>query len=110
VECGAELRAKVAQVNADVARMAPVLNSPSYVWDFGPRLDTSLKAFGNSAYILAMPEGAPGERVFTLPAAVTGSTVEVVGENRTLQVTNGTFRDAFAAEHDHHIYRIALKD
>lgn len=109
IDCGQQLRDKVSQIDADVRTLAPVLNSPSYRWTFGDGLDTSLKAYNGSAYILAMATGTPGDRVFRLPPGVSGTSVEVVGENRTIAVgADGTFRDTFAAEYSHHIYRVAL--
>ena len=107
VECSASLRAKVKAINASVRSLAPVINTPSYVWNFGAGLETSLKASDGAAYIFAMTDGGTGARTFTLPAGLSGS-VEVVGENRTLSITDGTFTDSFSSEHDHHIYRVAL--
>jgi hypothetical protein len=108
VECGEALRRSVADVNASVRAMAPVINSPSYAWSFGAGLETALKAHDGAAYILAMTDGGTGARSFTLPAGMTG-TVEVVGEGRTLRIENGSFTDSFASEQDHHIYRVALR-
>jgi hypothetical protein len=102
--------AKITAINAQVARLAPVLNTQSYAWNFGAGLDTMLKAYSNSAYIFAMIAGgsAPGSRVFTLPAGVSGTSVEVVDENRSIAIVGGKFTDNFAAEHEHHIYKIAI--
>jgi hypothetical protein len=98
------------QVNLQVQRLAPVINTQSYQWSFGTGLETMLKAQGGSAYIFAMCANGstPGSRTFTLPAGVTGSTVEVVDESRTLPVSGGKFTDTFAAEYSYHVYRIAL--
>jgi hypothetical protein len=101
--------AKVTEINAQVQRMAPVLNSQPYQWNFGTGLDTSLRVYNGDVYILAMTDGGTGVRTFTLPPGVSGAQVEVVDEGRTLTVTNGTFTDTFAAEHTHHIYRISLR-
>jgi hypothetical protein len=106
--CGQALRDGVAAVNAQVAELAPVINSPSYAWSFGAGLETALKARGGDAYILAMTDGGTGERTFSLPAGLAGS-VEVVGEGRTLTVESGTFTDRFAAESTVHIYRVAIE-
>lgn len=106
VECSAELRAKVTKVNADVQAMAPVLNSQTFTWSFGSGLDTMLKAKGDSAYLFAMTDGGTGSRSFKMPSKLAAAKVEVVGENRTLTVTNGTFADTFSREYEHHIYRI----
>ncbi|MHB1010771.1 MAG: DUF7402 domain-containing protein [Propionibacteriaceae bacterium] len=107
VDCAAS-RAAVAKVNAEVTSMAPVLNSQPYQWNFGTGLQTSLRVYNGDAYIMAMTTGGTGSRTLTLPAGISGSSVEAVGENRTLPITNGTFTDSFAAEYTHHIYRINL--
>jgi len=107
IDCGAALQNKVKAVDAKVASLAPVINTQSYVWNFGPQLETMLKTQGGSAYIFAMTDGGTGTRSFTLPAGVTGN-VEVVGEGRTIAVSNGSFSDSFASESTHHVYRIAL--
>jgi hypothetical protein len=49
-----------------------------------------------------------GTKNFILPAGVTGTTVEVVGENRIIPVVNGQFTDNFPNEYTHHVYKIAL--
>jgi hypothetical protein len=107
VDC-ADSRAATAKVNAEVKSLAPVLNTQPYHWSFGANLQTSLRVLGGSAYILAMTSGGTGSRTFTLPAGVTGTSVEVVGENRTIPVNNGGFTDSFAKESTHHVYRIHL--
>lgn len=107
IDCGATLQNKVKAVDAKVKSLAPVINTQSYVWNFGPQLETMLKTQGGSAYIFAMTDGGTGTRSFALPAGVTGN-VEVVGEGRTIAVTNGSFSDSFASEATHHVYRIAL--
>ncbi|GAA2723941.1 hypothetical protein CAE01nite_10530 [Cellulomonas aerilata] len=105
------VKAKVTQVNARVAALAPVLNTQSYEWDFGPGVSTMLKVHAGSAYVFAQQARAAhtsGTYSFTLPPGVTGTTVEVVGERRTLPVVGGRFSDTFAAEHSTHIYRVHL--
>lgn len=99
----------VRKVDALIRQLAPVLNTQSYAYSFGPGLQTMLKASGGSVYIFAMTDGAsaPGERTLTLPAEVTGRTVTVIGENRTIPVGGGrAFRDGFASESSFHIYRV----
>jgi len=107
VECGTELQNTVKAVDAEVRSLAPVINTQSYVYKFGPQLETALKTYDGSAYIFAMTDGSTGDRTFTLPGGLTGN-VEVVGEGRTIAVSNGSFTDSFASESTHHIYRIAL--
>lgn len=107
VDC-ADSRAATAKVNAEVKSLAPVLNTQPYQWSFGSNLQTSLRVLDSSAYILAMTSGGTGSRTFTLPAGISGASVEVVGENRTIAVNNGAFTDSFAKESTHHVYRIHL--
>lgn len=101
-------RAAVAKVDAQVQSLAPVLNTQPYVWSFGSGLETSLKAYQGSAYVFAMTDGGTGSRTFTLPGALRGTSVEVVGENRTIRVSGGTFTDTFSNEFTHHTYRVAI--
>jgi hypothetical protein len=98
-------------VNLQIQQLAPVLNSQSYDYSFGPGLDTMLKTNNGSAYVFSMVDGAssPGSRTFTLPAGVTGRNVEVMFEDRTLTANAaGVFTDNFAAEYSYHVYKIIL--
>ncbi|UZX03765.1 hypothetical protein F8G81_14985 [Arthrobacter sp. CDRTa11] len=110
--CMADNIAGMREINLKIKSLAPILNTQSYVHTFGPNLDTMLKTHEGAAYIFAMPSGeetsAPGERTFTLPKGITGTSVEVVGEGRTLPVMDGRFSDSFAAEYTHHVYRVTL--
>jgi len=108
LQCSTALRDGVKRINADVAALAPVINSPSYEWTFGDGLDTALKAHDGYAYIFAMTDGGTGTRTFTLPSGLSGP-VEVVGEDREIQVVDGRFTDEFEAEYSHRIYRIGLE-
>lgn len=101
-------RAAVAKVNSQVQQLAPVLNTQSQKWDFGAGLATALKVHDGYAYVLAMTDGGTGERTFALPTGLRGNSVEVVGEGRTLAVSNGAFTDTFATEATHHVYRIII--
>jgi hypothetical protein len=108
-ECAREQVRAMGEVNREVSALAPVLNTQSYVWDFGDGLDTMLKTHDGSAYIFAMTRDAEtGKRLFTLPPGVMGMTVEVVNEDRSIMVSDGEFEDEFPSESTHHIYRIRL--
>ena len=100
----------MAAINAKIQSLAPVLNTQSYQYDFNNNTDTMLKTYNGYAYIFAdigLLE-SPGTKTFTLPVGVGGASVEVVGEGRTIPVSNNTFTDNFAAEYTHHVYKIAL--
>ncbi|MBK4348508.1 DUF4082 domain-containing protein [Lacisediminihabitans changchengi] len=109
--CGAPQIAAAKEVDALIRQLAPVINTQSYQYSFGSGLNTMLKAYNGSAYIFSMVDGSstPGSRTFTLPGGITGSQIEVVGENRTITVgANRTFTDSFAAESSYHIYKITV--
>jgi hypothetical protein len=109
--CGAAQVAAVRTVDAVIQPLARVINTQSYVWSFGPGLDTMLKTYNGDAYVFAMVDGnsRPGGRTFQLPPGVSGRSVEVVNEGRTLSANaQGQFTDSFAAEYSYHIYRIKL--
>lgn len=109
--CGAAQINAAKDVDGLIHQLAPVINTQSYQYSFGTGLDTMLKTYNGSAYVFAMVDGAstPGSRTFTLPTGVNGTSVEVVGENRTLSVgANRTFTDSFAREYSYHVYRITL--
>ena len=110
VECSQALKDRVTMVNAQVKALAPVLNSPTYKWDFGSGTSTMLKTSNGAAYIFAgigLNQGV-GLKSFILPPGVSGTSVEVVGEARTIPVVGGRFGDTFSNEFSHHTYRILL--
>lgn len=106
------LRAQVdgaKKINELVTSLAPVLNSQSYAWRFGDGLDTMLKVSGGSAYVFAMTtDGGTGKREFAIPAGISGTSVEVIGENRTIPISGSTFSDDFPKESSYHVYKINL--
>ncbi|MEV4988872.1 hypothetical protein MRBLMD1_001295 [Pseudarthrobacter sp. LMD1-1-1.1] len=110
VDCSKERRDLIRRSNAKITALAPVINTQSYGWDFGPGLDTMLKAKDKFAYVFAEISlgSEPGRRTFTLPPSLAGTSVDVVDEGRTVKLEGGKFTDEFAHEYTHHIYRIAL--
>lgn len=108
----AALIAYVTALNAQITSLAPVLNTQSFEFDFNATgIDTMLKGKDGYAYIftcLALG-GTTGSKTFTLTGSgITGTTVEVVDEARSLSVTGGQFTDSFANEYSQHIYKIAI--
>lgn len=107
--CGTAQVEGASQVNLQIKRLAPVLNTQSYAWTFGADLDTMLKVQDGTAYVFAMIDNSagPGARTFQLPPELVGRTVTVVDEGRTIPVdSEGRFTDTFAAEYSYHIYAI----
>lgn len=111
VEGAAGLISYVSTLNAQIASLAPVLNTQSYVWDFSASgIETMLKVYNDEAYIFATKSvlGTTGSKTFTLPSGITGTTVTVVDEARTINVSGGQFTDTFANSYSQHIYRVAI--
>lgn len=111
--------------DAEVASLAPVLNSPfavGYVkvtpaaYSFPTPdialtsgIDVMAKSYNGGFYVFATPRGSESQSniqaTFTTADGYTGP-VTVVGENRTVQATNGVFTDTFAHGSTVHIYQI----
>jgi len=110
LDCGSALQSKVTSVTSTIRTLAPVINTQSYEYDFANGTDTMLKTYGGDAYIFADIglQDSTGSKTFALPSGITGSTVTVVGEGRSIPVVDGKFTDNFASEYTHHIYRITL--
>ncbi|WCD92914.1 hypothetical protein [Microbacterium sp. nov. GSS16] len=106
--CGAKQVEAMGEVNRLIQDLAPVINTQSYVWDFGEGLDTMLKVDDGHAYVFAMTDGGNGRRSLTLPDGIRGTRADVVGEDRRLEVRDGVLADDFSAESSFHIYRIPL--
>lgn len=97
------------EVNNQIKSWAPILNTQSYQYSFGPSLDTMLKWYNGSAYIFAMTDGGTGSRTFTLPGGIAGaSSVTETISGRTIIVSGGKFTDTFAASSDYRLYRVTL--
>jgi cell division septation protein DedD len=113
-DCAAANANGMKKVNLIIQSLAPVLNTQSYKYTFGPDLDSMLKWYNGSAYVFSMVSGdansSPGARTFALPAGLTSAaSVEVLNENRSIPVVKGAFTDSFAKESTFHIYRITPK-
>ncbi|HEX2698937.1 MAG TPA: hypothetical protein VHM89_01880, partial [Acidimicrobiales bacterium] len=110
VDCSQTRLDRIRAINAAIQSLAPVINTQSYQYNFANGTDTMLKTYSGSAYIFADIglQQSPGTKTFRLPAGITGTTVTVVGENRTIPVVNGSFSDGFAAEYTHHVYKVTL--
>ncbi|SER91282.1 hypothetical protein SAMN05443377_1187 [Propionibacterium cyclohexanicum] len=107
VDC-AQTRDAVAQLNRQITDLAPVLNSPPVQWTVGEGLQATVRSQGGYVYVMAMTDGGTGQRTLSLPAGLRGNTVEVMGENRTLEVHDAHFSDSFDNEYSYHIYRIVI--
>ncbi|WP_433513265.1 hypothetical protein ACQP2T_58220 [Nonomuraea sp. CA-143628] len=109
--CGKAVRGGVAELDRRIARLAPVLNTQSYAYDFAPELDTMLKRLDGDYYLFTMlgRGQAPGPRVLTVPSDLSAAGhIQEIFEDRTIPVDReGHFTETFDAEHSYHVYRIA---
>jgi hypothetical protein len=107
--------AALPQINAQITSLANVLNTQSVgngvtvASSAGTiPVDSMLKRFAGSTYVFAVEmRGGSTTATFTLRGgAPAAASAEVLGENRTVAVTNGVFRDNFQS-YGVHLYRIA---
>ncbi|HQK95499.1 MAG TPA: hypothetical protein PLD23_18525 [Armatimonadota bacterium] len=105
--------AEVTAINHRIGELAPVLNSPTRAdlatVDFEPTtapVDILVKRHGGDTYVFAveMQEEA-AKATFAVAGLTGGATAEVIGEDRTIPVTDGAFADDFGP-HAVHLYRI----
>lgn len=107
-ECAVHLRDAVTEVNAQVAALAPVLNAPFVEGVASAEgIDTAVKVYDGSLYVLAASAGTgSGQATIDLVCGGSGTTAEVLGEDRTVPVDGGTIVDTFADSNAVHLYRL----
>ncbi|GGJ70801.1 hypothetical protein [Glutamicibacter ardleyensis] len=108
--CGEEQVDAARIVNNQIHQLASVLNTQSLAFELNPEVDTMLKVHDGYAYVFAMtaPEKSSGDSEMKLPEGISGTTVEVLFEDRKIPVNNGTFRDSFQHEYTYHVYKVKL--
>lgn len=107
-QCGDAIRPELTAVNQQIARLAPVLNAPfldGYARSDGP-IDIAVKSYDGSNYVLVgATQDEPSEPTITLSCGDAES-AEVIDENRSVPITNRSFRDTFADGNAVHLYKI----
>ena len=102
------VRAAVKSTNQLVTQLAPVLNAPfadGFV-SASPSVRTMAKSHHNKYYVFAgSKENEASTPTFSL-SGVDSGTATVIGEDRTISISNGRFSDHFADGNAIHIYRI----
>ncbi|MCF7973407.1 MAG: hypothetical protein K9N55_06300 [Phycisphaerae bacterium] len=107
----------VTAINRQIHQLAPVLNSPTLANTLHISSSHSevpiaamVKRHGGSVYVfaVAMRQGAT-KATFSIPEIQGKHTVEVLGEDRTLDMQGGVFTDEFDLW-DVHLYRVADRD
>jgi hypothetical protein len=104
--------AQVTAINRQITELAPVLNSATIAE--GALVESSqevpvevlVKRHGGATYVFAvgMRDGSTTAR-FQLPDVTGRGTAEVIGESRSLEVVDGSFRDEFSPWAVH-LYRL----
>lgn len=107
-----EMLAAVTVINNQIHELAPVLNSPT-IKD-GATVESSseevpiaimVKRHDGATYVFAVGmRNAPAKGAFHISGLPETSTIEVIGEERSISVKNGKFEDDFEA-YDVHLYR-----
>jgi chitodextrinase len=96
----------VTSVNAQIRSLASVLNSPFVT--SGHSASTSIEHMvkwnGSNLYVFAAARSG-GNATFSMPC-IGNATATVIGENRAVAVSGGSFTDSFADGNAAHIYRI----
>lgn len=108
-----ELLEAVTALNAEIRKLAPVLNSPtvpdgaSCVSDAPDvPVDIMTKRYGGATYVFAVAmRDAATDATITVHGVPAGAHVEVLGEGRRLELANGRFSDHFAP-YEVHLYRV----
>lgn len=97
----------VKKINAQIASMASILNAQRQPTGLSvTNADATLRADAAGRYVIAAGNSASTRTATFTVAAAAGKTVQVVGENRTIQAdANGTWTDSFAGW-GHHVYKI----
>lgn len=110
----AEMRDGIAALNAQIASLAPVLNTQTVSNGVTASssngqipVSTMVKRAGGCSYVFAVSM-RPGDTnaTFTLRGFSGASSVEVIGENRQIPASQGVFQDAFG-NHAVHLYKVA---
>jgi hypothetical protein len=105
----------VTALDQEILSLAPELNSATLMGlltatssSSSTPIDTMVKANGTSLYIFAAVSRAGSAMgSFSITGMTGNATAQVVGENRTVVITAGQFRDAFAAN-GVHVYKLDL--
>lgn len=107
------MKASVGRINAQITRLAPVINVGLSRRDTvtssagsSARVDAMTKSYRGATYIMAADMRNKATTATFRPVGATGRTVTVLGENRKLKLSHGRFRDRFAA-YGVHIYKIS---
>jgi hypothetical protein len=106
--CYTPVRRAVSDLNAQITRLAPVLNAPfvdGMTAAHGPA-DAATKYHDGVVYVLTGATAATGGRVTFSLDCFDDATVTVLDESRTLAMEDGSFTDDFTDGEAVHLYRV----
>ena len=100
-----EIVAAARSIDATIAQLAPVLNSPDVpgkvaVASMAP-LATMVKQQGATTYLFAIAMNNVADNVAFAVKGFGNGTATVIGENRTIRIVDGWFKDDFAGYATH---------
>lgn len=110
--CGDTVRPWVEGINAQIALLAPVLNAPfaDGVAASSQDVDLATKLHDGALFVLAASTGDGAQEV-TIDVACSGAlTAVVIGEERSVPVTDGAIRDVFTDANAVHLYELVGGD
>jgi hypothetical protein len=109
-----EVREAVSAINAEIASLAPVLNSKPVANGVAvsssnseSQIATMLKRHGGKTYLFAMTTRPGGATVRFALRDCGDLTAEVLGESRTIRLKGGVFEDRFE-DYQVHLYRLGF--
>lgn len=109
-----ELLPAVTALNAQIRELAPVINAPAAAGavtvESGARevpIALAARRYRGATYVFAVAmRGAATTGRFSLAGGRAGGEVEVIGEDRRIEIPEGRFEDGFGP-HEVHLYRVA---
>ncbi len=110
--CGDMVRPWVEAVNRQIKDLAPVLNAP-FVDDFvssSQGVDVAAKLHDGGLYLMAGSTISGPQRVEMKLACGEAQTAVVIGEGRSVPISNNTFHDDFADANAVHLYQLVGGD
>jgi hypothetical protein len=109
----ASSKSAVQSIDAEVASLAPVLNTQSLANGATVTssasttpIDMMVKRYQGALYIFAVATRAGATKATFTLRGVGAASAEVIDETRSIAVSGGSFSDDFAADYAVHLYRV----
>ncbi len=107
-KCGAAVRPEVTRLNAQIARLAPVLNAPFVdgLATSSQGVDVAAKFYGGDIYLLAGSTSNQKQIGSISLSCIKAGKVDVIDENRSILIEEGKLVDSFDDGNSIHLYRL----